>query len=153
MIRLIIAFGMGLLATHTLAQSNDFGTISGVITDPDGGTAPNIPVQARNVQAGTLHKTSTSASGAYTFAQLAAGTYQILVPAVGFTLDKFEQKGLAVRAGQTLRADIKMSWGPNLGTPWRRSIPFSPQQIRRPVWNRCSDCGWQARPLGSMEQQ
>jgi len=117
MVRLIIALSISILATHALAQSNNFGTISGVIIDPDGGAAPNIPVQAKNSRTGALHKTSTSASGAYTFAQLPAGTYEIFVPAVGFTLDKFEQKDLAVRAGQTLRADIKMSWGPNLGTP------------------------------------
>ena len=117
MIRLVIAFSAGILAACALAQSNSFGTISGVITDPDGGAIPNIPVQAKNSQTGTAHNTSASASGAYTFAQLPPGTYELLVPAVGFTLDKFEQKGLAVRAGQTLRADIKMPWGPNLGIP------------------------------------
>jgi len=117
MIRLMIAFGIGILAPCALAQSNNFGTISGVIIDPDGAPAPNIPVQAKNSQTGTVHKTSTLASGAYTFAQLPEGSYDILVPAVGFTLDRFEQKNLAVRAGETLRADIKMPWGPNLGTP------------------------------------
>jgi len=117
MIRLRIAFIVSILATCALAQSNRLGTISGVITDPDGTGVPNIPVQAKNAQSGTLQKTSASASGAYTFAQLPPGTYDLLVPAVGFTLDKFEQKGIDVRAGQTIRADIKMPWGPNLGTP------------------------------------
>jgi Carboxypeptidase regulatory-like domain len=115
MIRPVIAFSVGILATCALAQSNRFGTISGVITDPDGAAVPNIPVQARNSQTGTTQ--NTSASGAYTFAQLLPGTYELLVPAVGFTLDKFEQKGLMVRAGQTVRANIKMPWGSNLGTP------------------------------------
>jgi len=117
MIRLVIAFSAGILATPALAQSNSLGAISGVITDPDGAAVPNIPVQAKNSQTGAILNMSASASGAYTFTQLPPGTYELLIPAVGFTLDKFEQKVLVVRAGQTLRADIKMPWGPNLGTP------------------------------------
>lgn len=117
MIRLLIACSAGILCTCAFAQSNRFGTISGVITDPDGRVVPNIPVQVRNSHTGAMQSVSASASGSYTFAQLQPGTYQLLVPAVGFTLDKFEQKDLVVRAGQTLRAVIKMPWGPNLGTP------------------------------------
>ena len=117
MIRLVIACSVCVFSACALAQPNTFGTISGVLTDPDGAAVPNIPVQAKNSQTGSIQKMSASASGAYTFAQLLPGTYDLLVPAVGFTLDKFEQKGLVVRAGQTLRADIKMPWGPNLGTP------------------------------------
>ena len=117
MIRLVIAICAGIFSTCALAQPGTLGTISGVLTDPDGAAVPNIPVQAKNAQTGATQNTSSSASGAYTFAQLPPGTYDLLVPAVGFTLDKFEQKNLIVRAGQTLRADIKMPWGPNLGTP------------------------------------
>jgi hypothetical protein len=116
MIRLVIAFSV-IFSTCAFAQSSTFGTISGIITDPDGGVVSNIPVQAKNSQTGATQNTSTSASGAYTFSQLLPGTYELLIPAVGFTLDKFERKDLVVRAGQTLRADIKMPWGPNLGTP------------------------------------
>ena len=116
-IRLAMVFNAGLFATCALAQSNSFGTISGLITDPDGVAVPNIPVRAKNSQTGSTQNTSSSASGAYTFAQLAPGTYELAVPAVGFTLDRFERKDLLVLAGQTLRADIKMPWGPNLGTP------------------------------------
>jgi len=117
MSRLVMAFGIVALAASAFAQTNRFGAISGVITDPDGNAVRNIPVQAKNSQTGAAQNTSTSASGAYTFARLMPGTYELLVAAVGFTLDKFEQKELAVRAGQTLRADIRMPWGPNLGTP------------------------------------
>ncbi len=117
MIRLVVAFGACTFATCALAQSNRFGAISGVITDPDGIAVPNIPIQSKNSQTGTTQKALTSAAGAYTFAQLLPGTYELLVPAVGFTLDRFERKDLVVRAGETLRTDIKMPWGPNLGTP------------------------------------
>src|SRR5512140_2103877 len=115
MIKLATVLNAVLLTTCALAQSNSFGTVSGLITDPDGALVPNIPVRIKHSQTGSTQNTSSSASGAYTFAQLPPGPYELAVPAVGFTLDRFEQKDLVVRAGQTLRADIKMPWGPNLG--------------------------------------
>ena len=99
------------------AQPVDSGSMTGVVTDPQGGKAANIPLQMKNSKTGTVYHAATSASGFYSFKQLPAGTYDLLVPTVGFTLDKFERKGLAVQKGQTLRQDIKMEWGPNLGTP------------------------------------
>src|SRR5262249_50866394 len=56
-------------------------------------------------------------NGRFDFKQLPAGTYELLVPAVGFTLDKFERKNIAIGRGQTSQQDIKMEWGANLGTP------------------------------------
>jgi len=117
MTRLVILFSLCILPTAALGQSSRFGGISGVITDPDGAVVAHIPIQAKNVQTGVVVKTSASAAGAYRFSGLPPGTYQVLVPAVGFTLDKFEQKDLLVRAGELLRADVTMPWGPNLGTP------------------------------------
>src|SRR5262245_25679944 len=99
MIRPVIACSISVLTVCELAQSNRFGTISGIITDPDGGVVPNIPIQAKNSQTGVTQKASTSASGAYTLAQLPPGSYELLVPAVGFTLDKFERKDLVVQEG------------------------------------------------------
>jgi len=117
MIRLIFVFALGLVATGALAQPAEFGAISGIVTDPDGGVVPHIPIQMTESRTGAALNTSTSAAGDYSFAQLPPGTYQLVVPAVGFTLDRFERKDLVVRAGDTLRTDIKMPWGPNLGTP------------------------------------
>jgi hypothetical protein len=99
-----------------LAAQGSPGSITGVITDPDGGVVPTVPIQARNA-AGMVYEVTTSPAGSYTLAGLPAGTYQLLVPAVGFTLDKLERKDVRVQAGQTLRLDIQMQWAGNLGTP------------------------------------
>jgi hypothetical protein len=99
------------------AQPVDSGSMTGVVTDPQGGAAPNIPLQMKNTRTGTVYQASTSLAGRYAFKQLPAGIYDLLVPAVGFTLDKFERKALVVQKGQALQQDIKMAWGPNLGTP------------------------------------
>jgi carboxypeptidase family protein len=103
-----------ILGAH--AQSG-LGTITGAITDPSGAVVFNAPIQAKNTQTRTVYKATTSAAGIYTLQRLSAGTYDILVPAVGFTLDKLEHKDVAIQAGQTLRLDIRVEWGPNLGTP------------------------------------
>ena len=87
MIRLIVALGIVILPTYAPAKSKNFGTISGVITDPDGAAVPNIPIRAKNSQTGATQNTSSSASGTYTFAQLPPGTYELAVPAVAHGLD------------------------------------------------------------------
>ncbi len=112
---LLAAWGLGSRTACALAQSN-FGAISGVVTNPDGATVPNIPIQVKNSQTAAVSQASTSASGTYAFDRLPPGTYELLVPAVGFTLDKFELKDLVVTPGKTLRVEIKMPWGANLGT-------------------------------------
>ena len=42
----------------------------------------------KNKQTGTVYHASTTGAGRYVFNRLPAGTYDLLVPAVGFTLDE-----------------------------------------------------------------
>jgi carboxypeptidase family protein len=92
------------------------GGLRGTITDPNGdGVAAQL--QARNTATGAIYKAATAAKGVYTFARLPAGTYDITVPPIGFTFNKYEQKGVAVRAGDTASLDIHLPFGGNLGTP------------------------------------
>jgi hypothetical protein len=104
-----------LVSALALAQGQ-LATLSGVITDPDGGAVPTVPIRAMDA-AGKMYEAVTSSSGAYTLERLPAGTYQVVVPQVGFTLDKFERKDVVVRAGEAGHLDIRMSWAGNLGTP------------------------------------
>ncbi len=93
------------------------GTIAGTVTDPDGGAVPTAAVEARNVTTGTAYKATSVQDGRYTLPAVPAGTYDITVPPVGFTFPKFEQKEVVVQEGQTVRLDIRLAWGGNLGTP------------------------------------
>jgi len=104
------------LAVRGLAQSGT-GALTGMVTDPDGGGVPAGSIEARNVATGMVYKTAAGSQGSYTLAKLPAGTYDITVPPIGFTFPKYEQKGVAVQAGQTARLDIHLPWGGNLGTP------------------------------------
>ena len=103
-----------LLAVRVLAQT---GSLSGTVTDPDGGGVPTAPVQARNVATGTIYKSVAIAKGSYTLSKLPAGTYDITVPPIGFTFNKYEQKGVIIQAAKTSRVDIRLGWSGNLGTP------------------------------------
>jgi hypothetical protein len=108
---------MCLFAAASLLAQERIGTMAGTITDPDGRAVASAPVQARNIETAAVYRTSTSAAGAYTLARLPAGTYAIVIPAIGFTLDRFERKDIVVQPAQTFRVDIRLEWGSNLGTP------------------------------------
>jgi len=104
-----------LAGVHVLAQQRD-AAILGAVTDPDGHGVASASIQARNGETGRVYAGSTSASGTYTLGGLPAGTYALVVPAIGFTFDRFEVKTVVAPA-QRLRVDVRLQWGSNLGTP------------------------------------
>jgi len=99
------------------AGQSGTGALTGTVTDPDGAGVPTAPIQARNVATGQVYKAAAAAKGSYTLPKLPAGEYDITIPPIGFTFPKYEQKGVAIQAGQTARLDIRLPWGGNLGTP------------------------------------
>ena len=103
-----------LAGTSLFAQA---GSVRGVITNPEREGVPAIPVQLKDTNSGKMYEATTSDSGQYVVAGLPAGTYDLTVPAVGFTLERFEKKALAVHAGEATDLDIAMLWSGNLGTP------------------------------------
>src|ERR1700676_3205358 len=92
------------------------GVLRATVTDPNGdGVVAQL--QARNTATGAVYKAVSAAKGVYTLSRLPAGAYDITIPPIGFTFNKYEQKGVAVRAGDTASLDIHLPWGGNLGTP------------------------------------
>ena len=92
------------------------GTIGGTVTNPDGGAVAGAPVQAQHAISGVIYKAESSRTGTYAISDLPVGTYELSVPAIGFTFDRYVKRGLLVQAGQTLRADVRLEWPVNLGT-------------------------------------
>ncbi len=109
----LIAFWV---ASSLVAQTPT-AVVTGVITDPDGGVVPGALVQAIDVATHVVYKGTSGASGNYTVSQLPAGTYDVAVPSIGFTFPRLERKGLMLEASQSLRLDLRLNWGGNLGTP------------------------------------
>ena len=99
--RLITLF---FLTAAAFAQTT--GTITGTVLDLPGQPVVNAPIQATNTATKTVFQATTSDKGAYTLAQLPAGTYDLAVNAAGF--NPFTQAGVAIAAGQTLRLDLHL---------------------------------------------
>lgn len=108
----VVVFALG---TAAFAQGGR-GSIAGTLTSPDGDLVGGARVQAKNATSGNIYVAESSQSGAYTIADLPAGTYELTIPAIGFTFNQYVKGDLRVQAGQTLRADVRLEWAGNLGT-------------------------------------
>jgi hypothetical protein len=100
------------VAAAAVAQTS---SISGLITDPDGGVVKDAVVEAKNTANGSVVRGTTSARGEYAL-RVAAGTYDLAVPMPCCQWSSYSKSNLTVGAGQALHLDIRVQWGANLGT-------------------------------------
>ncbi len=69
--------------------------LSGIIYDASGGTVPGATVEILNIDTGQKQTMASGPIGNYSFANLPAGSYQLMVSAPGFAV--YARKGIAVR--------------------------------------------------------
>ena len=79
-----------------LAQT---ASITGAITDPDGGPVKDARVEAKNSATGAVVRAASSPKGEYTLA-LPAGTYDLAVPMPCCQWGSFAQASIVLRAGE-----------------------------------------------------
>ncbi len=103
---------LALLSSAAIAQTN--GTLQGTVKEPFGAALAKANVQAKNAATGMTYKATSSATGAYSIADLPAGKYDLTVAIGG--LKTFDKKGIEIAAGKTERLDIKMEEGSQLST-------------------------------------
>jgi Carboxypeptidase regulatory-like domain len=115
MLRSGLVLGFFLFPSIIFAQGGR-GTITGRIIDPDGATIAGATIYARSVATGMTFSATSSPQGNFTISNLPAGSYDLAVPPIGFTFVPYEQKGVGIQGGQTLRLDIRLEWPFNLGT-------------------------------------
>jgi len=106
-------FGLFLVALTAFGQGGT-GTISGTVKDPVGGIVAGASIQATNASTGTVYKSTSSKAGAYTLADLSAGSYDVSLTLPGVA--PFAVKNVAVTAGSTARVDINLKEGTQLST-------------------------------------
>lgn len=94
-----------LILTCCASAAADGASLTGKIMDPSGAAMPAVTVTIRNNATGFEQTALTSASGAYTFADPAAGRYDILIHQPNF--QPFERLGLEL-AGGALNMDITL---------------------------------------------
>jgi hypothetical protein len=103
-----------LVAGSVWAQST--GIISGTVTDRDGAAVPMTPVQATNTASKATFKATASQKGEYSIGSLPAGTYDVSALLSAFAFRPFVKPGVVLRAGETLRLDIRLEDGITLNT-------------------------------------
>ncbi len=115
---ILLAVGSLLAAQAAAAQSiqGSTGTISGTVTDPLNDKVEGATIQARGQakDASGSYRAVSGKDGIYRLAGLAAGTYDVQITAPA--MQAFNQKGLAVKVGQTLTLDARLDYNTQLGT-------------------------------------
>ena len=98
-----------LLAAALPAHAQVSGaTISGIITDAQGGAIANARVSAANVATGVSTDTNTNTAGVYTIPNLIPGDYQVTVTATGFSTAIAK---LTLSVGQKQELNVPLSVG------------------------------------------
>jgi hypothetical protein len=91
------------------ASAQELATIVGTVTDPSGGSIPDVTINVSNPAKGFTRLYRSNSAGEYTAAQLPLGDYIVTAEAPGF--ERLSRTGITLDAGQTLRVDLKLSLG------------------------------------------
>jgi len=106
---------IALLSGAAQAQ-NSQATLTIVIHDPDGRPVAGAPIQLQASSGGELRNGASGKDGSYTFSALPAGTFDLVIPRIGFTFQKFERKAITILRSEAQRLEIGLQWAGNLGT-------------------------------------
>src|ERR1044072_7338308 len=72
------------LSLQAFAQTATTSSISGLVTDPEGGVIPNATVTLKDRSTQLERTATTNDEGRYVFANIDAGIYELTVSANGF---------------------------------------------------------------------
>ena len=100
---------LAFVAVACLFAQRDLGTITGTVTDPQGGAVANARVLIIEDATGLAYETQTDQSGVYTRPTLKPGTYTVSIEAPGF--QKSEQKGVIVNPDERAAVNIGLQIG------------------------------------------
>ncbi len=106
---LIAAAAAVLLMPAPAAAQALYGSITGTVTDPQKAAMPGVTVTATNAGTTLAAEAITDAAGNYAFRNLPPGTYDLKAALQGFK--EIRQTGLAISAGQVVRADLMLQIG------------------------------------------
>jgi hypothetical protein len=103
------ALVVAILFGAALAWAAITGSISGVVTDQNGGVIVGATVTATETQTDIKSEITTDSKGFYNFSALPIGTYDVEVKANGFKL--YRQTGLVIDVNAALRVDAQLQVG------------------------------------------
>jgi hypothetical protein len=122
-----------LLACVTSAPAQNItGTITGSVFDTARHPVAGVSIEAKNVTTGAVHKATSGLTGAFTFSQLPAGSYELRATSFGYK--PYERKNVVtVQAGQTQSADIPIGDFISLETLGEDRASFGRLLFTRPM--------------------
>src|SRR5215813_8702656 len=106
-VRYFLLFAL-VAAEFLFAQSNQ-ATVSGVVSDAQGGLVVGAKVTAINSGTAAVTTAETNASGFYVIPNLAIGSYSITFEREGFR--RVERQNIVLSTGQTLGLDVQLEVG------------------------------------------
>ena len=98
-----------ILASLTVTAQEFRGSLTGKIVDPNGAVVPGSKVEIKNIETGVVSTTTSSEEGAYSFALLQPGKYQLTVTKENF--NTAVRDGIQVRVADRLTLDVQLEIG------------------------------------------
>ena len=100
--------GMFLLISVPARAQVSGATLSGVITDAQGGVVPNAKITIKNTATSIAVETNTNSSGAYSAPNLTPGDYTVSISAAGF---KTSESKVTLTVGAKQEMNLALSVG------------------------------------------
>jgi hypothetical protein len=107
--RISLLLMLGLVLLSTVAYSQETASIVGTVTDQTGAAVPGAKITITNMDTGIVRSSTSNSTGSYNAPELAVGKYKVRVEAAGFKA--YEQVGVALNVGDTVRADAPLQVG------------------------------------------
>src|ERR671915_1094973 len=103
-----IAAALLLLMTFVAAGAQEFrGSLTGLVTDPNGAALPGATVEITNVETNVANTATTNEEGNYSFPLLNPGRYTITVIAQGFS--NATRENIEIRVAEKITLDVPVS--------------------------------------------
>src|SRR5437016_10199047 len=107
---LVLGAGLFLLANSKPAfAQGETGSVTGIVTDPQGGTVAGADVTLTDLATKSSRTTTTNDSGRYHFASVPVGNYDITISKSGFKVHKAAAQKVSV--GTQLTFDVTLEVG------------------------------------------
>src|SRR5437762_3299267 len=110
LLALVVGAGVFLLANPKPAfAQGETGSVTGIVTDPQGGTVAGADVTLTDLATKSSRTTTTNDSGRYHFASVPVGNYDITISKSGFKVHKAAAQKVSV--GTQLTFDVTLEVG------------------------------------------
>ena len=87
-------------------------SLTGTITDPNGAMVPGVQLKLQNKVSDKVYETTSGSDGTFIFKDLSAGTYSLLISALGF--NKYQVINIKIDAGQENKLNANLVLNPEM---------------------------------------